>query len=139
MWSSYPAYIGQHPHPSWLTCEYILRAFATRRRVETYKAYVAEGIDEEIRTFYAKKKQPPILGSDAFKQTLKLRNKDIDVPGLREARVRPTVNRIVEVSLSTPGCQAKERLGLEKRANVVQPRQRHDDVHLSTRSGHEIK
>ncbi|GJL57051.1 MAG: hypothetical protein NPIRA02_41830 [Nitrospirales bacterium] len=96
-WSSYPAYIGQHPHPSWLTCKYILKALATRRRVETYKAYVAEGIDEEIRTFYAKKKQPPILGSDAFKQTLKLRNNDIDVPDLREARVKPTAKRIVEV------------------------------------------
>ncbi|WP_447970143.1 transposase [Nitrospira sp. M1] len=96
-WSSYPAYIGKHKRPPWLTSHYILKSLASRGAIDAYKAYVAEGIDDEIVEFYAKSKQPPILGSDAFKQTLKLRNKNIDVPDLREARVRLTVKRIVEV------------------------------------------
>ncbi|WP_454064059.1 transposase [Candidatus Nitrospira salsa] len=97
-WSSYLAYIGTHTRPPWLTCAYILKSLSSRRPIEAYKAFVAEGIDDEILEFYAKSKQPPVLGSDAFKQTLKLRNKKvIDVPDLREARVKPTVTRIIEV------------------------------------------
>lgn len=96
-WSSYPAYIDRHKRPAWLTCEYILRSLARTRAIEVYKAYVAEDIDEEMREFYAKNKQPPILGSDAFKESLKLDPKDIDVPELRQARVKPSVDRIIEV------------------------------------------
>jgi len=96
-WSSYPSYIGKHTRPPWLTCTYILKSLASRKPIDAYKTFVAEGIDDEIAEFYAKSKQPPILGSDAFKQTLKLSKKDIDVPGLREARVQPTIKRIFEV------------------------------------------
>ncbi|GJL55522.1 MAG: hypothetical protein NPIRA02_26540 [Nitrospirales bacterium] len=96
-WSSYPAYIGKHKRPPWLTSHYILKSLAAHGAIDAYKAYIAEGTDEEVRAFYAKSKQPPILGSDTFKHNLKLSTKDIDVPDLREARVRPTVKRIVEV------------------------------------------
>ena len=96
-WSSYPAYIGKHKRPPWLTCQYILKSLAAKGTIEAYKAYIAEGIDDEIREFYAKRKQPPILGSVRFKHHLKLSKNDIDVLDLREARVKPTVKRIVEV------------------------------------------
>ena len=96
-WSSYPAYLDKHKRPAWLTCEYILTSLAASRVIDAYKAYVAEGIDEEMMEFYAKNKQPPVLGSDEFKKRLKLGTEDIDVPDLRQARVKPTVQRIVEV------------------------------------------
>ncbi|NKB81766.1 MAG: hypothetical protein GKS05_07765 [Nitrospirales bacterium] len=96
-WSSYPAYINRYKRPAWLTCEYILTSLASRQVIQAYKAYVAEGSDREITEYYAKYKQPPILGSEAFRDRLKLRTKDIDVPGLRQARVKPTVERIIKV------------------------------------------
>lgn len=96
-WSSYPAYIGRATRPPWLTCAYTLKSLATRRMVDTYQAYVAKGIDAEIQEFYAQKKHPPILGSARFKEELKLGRGDIDVPELRKARPKPTVERIVEV------------------------------------------
>ena len=96
-WSSYPAYIGRYKRPPWLTCQYILKSLAAHGAIDAYKAYIAEGIDEEVQEFYGKSKQPPILGSNMFKRNFKFRTKDIDVPDLREARVKPTVKRIVEV------------------------------------------
>ena len=96
-WSSYPAYIGKHTRPPWLTCQYILRSLASRGAVQAYKAYMTDGIDDEVLAFYVKRKLPPILGSEEFKRHLKVRRKDIDVPDMQQARVKPTVKRIVEV------------------------------------------
>ena len=106
-WSSYPAYIGRNKRPPWLTCKYILASLAPNRTREAYKAFVAEGIDSDVTNFYSKNKQPPILGSDSFTRTLKLRSKDIDVPDLRQARVWPTTNRIVEVVCRRLGVEAE--------------------------------
>jgi len=92
-----PAYLDKRKRPTWLTCAYILTSLASSRVIDEYKIYVVEGIDEEIMEWYAKKKQPPILGSNTFKKKLKFGTDDIDVPDLRQARVKPTVTHIVEV------------------------------------------
>ena len=113
-WSSYPAYIGRHKRPPWLTCKYILKSLTSKGSIDTYKAYIAEGIDDEILEFYAKSKQPPILGSDTFKHHLKLGSQDIDVPDLREARVKPTIKRIVEVVCQHLHVKAKSVWALKK-------------------------
>ena len=115
-WSSYPAYIGKHKRPRWLTCQYILRSLTRDQTIKAYKAFVAESIDQEIKEFYSKTKQSPILGSPAFKQKLKLQSKDIDVPDLRQARVKPTLDRIVDVV-----CQ---RMGVEVESVWTSPRGR---------------
>ena len=117
-WSSYPAYIGKHKRPVWLQCEYIMKSLATRRVVEAYKAYVDEGNDQEIIEFYAKNKQNPILGSDAFKAKLKLRPKNIDVPDLRQARLKPTVKRLGEVICKRLNVPA-DNLWTSKRGRAV--------------------
>jgi putative transposase len=117
-WSSYPAYLGKHKRPRWLTCKYILTSLASNRTVEVYKAFVAEDSDREIKKFYSKKKQSPILGSDAFKHNLKLRSKDIDVPDLRHARVKPTADKIIKVVCQRLGVEA-ESVWTSRRGRAV--------------------
>ena len=118
-WSSYPAYIGKHKRPDWLTCEYILNSLASRRKNDAYKTYVAEGIDEEILEFYSRNKQAPILGSEAFRYKLKRGTADSDVPDLRRARGELTVKRVVEVVCQRLGVR-KECVWSSKRGRAVE-------------------
>jgi REP element-mobilizing transposase RayT len=95
-WSSYPAYIGVAARPGWLTCDYILKSIARRNAKARYRAYVEEGIDAELRAFYAGDRRDPILGDDEFKRRLQLTGKAVDIPDLRQARLRPTAEQIVD-------------------------------------------
>jgi REP element-mobilizing transposase RayT len=66
IWSSYRAYIGQIRRPSWLTTQQTLSLIGVRNQVLRYKALVEAGLDETTEQFYGKKKQAPILGTEAF-------------------------------------------------------------------------
>ena len=94
-WSSYPVYIGKQDCPEWLTCDYILRSLSNHHRQAHYKAYVAEETDAEIKVFYARKKQSPILGSESYIQSLKLEDANPDLPELKQVRNKPTAEQIV--------------------------------------------
>lgn len=97
-WSSYRAYVGAEKKPDWLTTKYILKAVETRNACERYMAFVSKGIDQELHTFYDRKKIKPMPGGDAFKTELLARQpKSVDVPDLAAARVRPTLDQIIEM------------------------------------------
>lgn len=67
-WSSYPSYIGEQRAPKWLYQEEVYGQLGyKRRRKEKYRAFVEQGIDEELATFYSKGNQVPYLGSDEFR------------------------------------------------------------------------
>lgn len=95
-WSSYPAYIEQAERPEWLTCRYVLQSLAGRGSQAYYRNYVESGVDEEIAAFFAAGRQSPVLGSESFKQTLKVPSSAVDLPDLKRVRVRPTAEQIVE-------------------------------------------
>ncbi len=94
-WSSYPAYIGVAEAPGWLTSRYVLKAIAVRNSEARYRAYVAAGTDAELASFYAAGPRSPVLGSDEFKGTLRSDARTVDTPELKQARTRPTADRIV--------------------------------------------
>ena len=83
-WSSYRAYIsGQEP--CWLQTKETLNYFGDNWKRKKYKIFVEEGVDKELNDFYAKIKQFPILGTEAFSKTitekyLEERHKIHDIP-----------------------------------------------------------
>jgi len=64
-WSSYQAYLNDNA-PHWLNTNYILSYFGDHIPSEKYKAFVEEGIDNEISDFYKNLKNIPILGCEVF-------------------------------------------------------------------------
>jgi REP element-mobilizing transposase RayT len=72
-WSSYPAYLGRTAAPAWLHTEATLAGFGKRGRRERYRAFVAEGLDEETAAFYARGRLEPVLGSRAFRRKVERR------------------------------------------------------------------
>jgi REP element-mobilizing transposase RayT len=98
-WSSYPAYIGRVPAPSWLQTSYILGAVGPNRPHIRYQAYMASDNDGALSAFYNQLKISPVLGSDDFKaHILSGVEKDIDRPELRTARMLPTLSQIVQAT-----------------------------------------
>ena len=67
-WSSYPYYVQNITSPVWLYQDdiYAQLGVKTRQR-QKYRAFVEQGIDEEIATFYGKGNQVPYLGSERFR------------------------------------------------------------------------
>ena len=68
-WSSYAHYLGKAKSAEWLYPQEVLAQLNTQRHVfEKYQAYVAQGIDEELKQFYNKGNIVPYLGSDSFRE-----------------------------------------------------------------------
>ncbi len=67
--SSYPAYIGTVSPPAWLQMEPTLSLFGNDRR-RRYQAFCTEGVDDELRRFYADGRVCHILGSQAFRERI---------------------------------------------------------------------
>lgn len=94
-WSSYPAYAGKVPTPSWLTTHYVLQAIGQRNLHQRYMAFVAEDVDETMADFYGGPRLKPILGDDAYRERVLAGKTDhVDLPELRTERVVPTVDVI---------------------------------------------
>ena len=68
--SSYPAYIGSAPVPSWLTTAMALQMDGTRRPKAAYRSFVEEGVDDELDRFYHKTHHAPILGDTVFEASV---------------------------------------------------------------------
>ncbi|HET7370585.1 MAG TPA: transposase [Gammaproteobacteria bacterium] len=98
-WSSYRPYIGRSPVGEWLTTSYVLNAIGKRNVRERYARYVAGDVDSELAEFYGSGRIAPILGDDEFKtRMLDGRSPDIDTPELKGARVKPSVDEIIDVT-----------------------------------------
>ncbi|WP_281400979.1 transposase [sulfur-oxidizing endosymbiont of Gigantopelta aegis] len=68
-WSSYAYYLGKEVAPEWLYPQEILAQLNTLHNVfEKYQAYVAQGVDEELKEFYSKGNIVPFLGSESFRE-----------------------------------------------------------------------
>jgi REP element-mobilizing transposase RayT len=97
-WSSYPCYIGIHKAESFLKKNEVLHFLASRNSMAQYRIYVETGDDEEIHSFYDRKRVSPILGSNQFKTRI-LKSKKVDdteVPDIKLVHSKPEIDEIVK-------------------------------------------
>jgi hypothetical protein len=90
-WSSYRATIGQVQPPGWLTVDWILSAFGTRKSkaIESYKRFVAAGKNQPSPWTFLKNQI--YLGSDKFVERMQKQiGVDRDLSEIPSAQRRPT-------------------------------------------------
>lgn len=108
-WSSMEAYCNKAKAPQWLECNEVLAmllsgaaANKVAKPYAKYLAFVAEGTNPELKSFYARKNQLSVLGNDKFKISAKSKSAPAKPRGLGKgklARLRPSMKRVVaEVS-----------------------------------------
>ena len=96
-WSSYPAYINKCTAPSWLQRDLVYAILGKRNCFSVYKSYVAQGIDEEIQTFYNKLNLRTILGNDHFaEKAFALNGKPLKPRQIIHAQERPGIEAIID-------------------------------------------
>ena len=95
-WSSYRAYVGVEPRPSWLVTESILSGFAAEepKAQASYRDFVEGVIGKDEQSPLDKVKASTLLGSESFlhwieEQFLKERPADRELPALNEISERP--------------------------------------------------
>ena len=94
-WSSYPAYLNKTPSPLWLNREFSYQLLGKKNRYQAYRSFVEQGVDEEILAFYGKGNLKPVLGSDAFIESV-LGELDINRPRFNGLQDRlPAIATIV--------------------------------------------
>ncbi|MFQ5955554.1 MAG: transposase [Kiloniellales bacterium] len=113
-WSSLRAYFGLAPTPAWLHTQATLDLFGKRRPRRRYRAYVADGGDEELRAFYGRKRLDPVLGDASFRDRihhrLGRRADEPEISDLRRLRPRPSLERVSRLTASAFGVEGKELL-----------------------------
>lgn len=96
-WSSYPGYLGKVNTPVWLKRGLVYSMLGKRRRYEGYKAYVEQGIDEEIQQFYSKGNIASVIGGKEYRQQLLEEvERQEDIKAELAVHGRPAITRIVK-------------------------------------------
>ncbi len=117
-WSSYSAYIGRVKVPDWLHLRPTLDFFGKRDSQRRCRAFVAQGVDEETQIFYAKKRMPPVFGSDAFRDEIRKKvGTGLDDPEFSQRRLlanSPDIEAIVQQTAEVFGVEP-ETLYQERR------------------------
>jgi hypothetical protein len=67
-WSSYPAYVNRVLAPEWLYRDFSYAVLGRRDRFRAYRHYVEQGVSEDIKAFYQRERQAPILGDERFRE-----------------------------------------------------------------------
>jgi putative transposase len=101
-WSSYAAYVGAASPPAWLHLQPTLGLFGDRGARTRYRAFVEQGVDEEVRTFYSKRRLGPVMGGEDFHQGLarlwKAKRADPEIPEAKRLRPRPSLTAIARAT-----------------------------------------
>jgi len=96
-WSSYPAYIGISPAPSWLNQAMTYQMLGNKQRYKGYRTYVEAGVDEEIARYYNKGNIAALLGDKMFRESVYEQHEGVDSAVLQvELRYRPSLKAIVK-------------------------------------------
>ena len=118
-WSSYPAYAGLVAKPTWLSIDYILGAVGGK---SAYVSFVNQREDDKLTTFYAGKKQSPILGDSSFRQqVLRDMRSTIDQPDLKRARKLPSIAEIIRVTARHFDCEENSLYHSTRGKGVTSP------------------
>jgi len=97
-WSSYPAYIAKTAPPQWLERDTIYQLLGQRQRYTGYRAFVAEGIDDELKKFYNKGNIAAVLGNSLFKKSILKKNRSINTQSIKRVlQARPSAQTIISV------------------------------------------
>jgi REP element-mobilizing transposase RayT len=97
-WSSYAYYLGKIKSPEWLYPQDVFAQLNAQSKVyEKYQTYIEQGVDEELKQFYAKVNMVPFLGSDSFREwAYKQRNTDEQVLTRETQKIfRPGIESII--------------------------------------------
>ncbi len=96
-WSSYPAYINRTKAERWLERDTTYQMLGHRQQYAGYKAYVEQGVDDELRAMYGKEYLPSVLGDHVFKSMLAKKHKQLHVSGnlVKALSNRPVVREIL--------------------------------------------
>ena len=101
-WSSYPAYIEQIKSPAWLIRDEVYGQLTeSESKAEHYQNFINNDVlDKKLVKFYCQKTAEPVLGDEAFINTLMLIKPSKEVPRQAQVMRRPTILAIIsEVSL----------------------------------------
>ena len=101
-WSSYLAYIDKIKSPVWLVREEVYGQLTqTEHKAEQYRCFmVNEDLDKKLIKFYSQQSSLPILGDDAFINSLTLIKPSIEVPRHLQVYTRPSISAVIsEVAL----------------------------------------
>lgn len=124
-WSSYRAYLGQDRVPGWLHLQPTLGLFGQREPRRRYRAFVEQGVDEELQRYYGRKHLDPVLAGGAFRKRLARRlgkkGQDPEIPQGKRIVKRPALSAIMTMTPSAFGVPPK-RLTEEGRGRGNLPR-----------------
>ncbi|HEX7126750.1 MAG TPA: transposase [Thermodesulfobacteriota bacterium] len=89
-WSSFRATAGLAPCPPWLTTDWLLGHFGTRRATatEAYQRFVAEGLARD-RSLWSEMRGRAVLGSQAFVSEIRARVAAVEDPDLLSPVAEP--------------------------------------------------
>lgn len=99
-WSSCHHYVGRDRPPAWLNRNDALQGLpgSAAKKGVAYAAYLADGIDAELASFYGKKNQASIMGDDRFLAQARKKRSPSTARGVSRgahARWRPSCKEIV--------------------------------------------
>jgi REP element-mobilizing transposase RayT len=110
-WASHRAYMWEDARPLWLSIDYILSKFATRKKVakEAFDRYVKQGVPHKIEEQLSGRRWPSILGSQKFKDWvieswLDSDSLDSEISRVKEEKRVHTMDDVVGVVCSLCGC-----------------------------------
>ena len=119
-WSSYRAYLGAVPKPAWLVIDSTLRMIGQRNTRQRYRAFVEQGVDDELATFYRVARQSPVLGDERFSARLtQSRALEPEIADLKRLAKQPTLDDIAAATATGFGIDtaALYRTGRGRQAN----------------------
>ena len=67
-WSSYPIYVCNLQHESWLNLSLTLQLIGSNNAAQNYQVFVMRGSDEETISFHKKGQSGAVFGSNLFKE-----------------------------------------------------------------------
>jgi hypothetical protein len=134
-WSSYPAYTGAASVPPWLTTAMTLQMAGTSRPQAAYRAFVEQGVDDELNRFYHKAHHAPILGDAAFEASVAgHRRMDAEIPdSVRRSHI-PPLDEIVETTAAAFGVASESLLTSRRGRGQANPA-RQVALYLSREAG----
>ncbi len=107
-WSSYLAMVGVAPQPDWLTTDWLLSQFGTRkeRSMKKYWQFVAEGIQSKL-DIWSDLKGQIYLGDEAFMSSMQRKiGKEKDDVNIPQKQKRPLAPPLAEIVQATKGRDA---------------------------------
>ena len=107
-WSSYTAYVAKTATPPWLHRDMVYSMLGGKAK--RYRAFVAQGGDEDLVQFYQGKSISPILGDESFKQQIIERHQTDDPEIAERNRIRKPLSlaKIIAAVARTLDCDQRQ-------------------------------